>query len=90
MVTPNSEIVQNCIDLPCLFEVINSADLIIPDGIGVIYASKILGTPLKERVAGYDLVRNLFEEGKDFDKDHAYLDGDYFYLYRGEKHEYGR
>lgn len=31
---------------------------------------------------------DLFEEGKDFDKDHAYLDGDYFYLYRGEKSKY--
>lgn len=61
MVTPNSEIVQNCIDLPCLFEVINSADLIIPDGIGVIYASRILGTPLKEKVAGCVIGQMLLE-----------------------------
>lgn len=30
----------------------------------------------------------LFDEGREFDKDHAYLDGDYFYLYRGKKSKY--
>ena len=30
----------------------------------------------------------LFDEGQEFDKDHAYLDGDYFYLYRGKKSKY--
>lgn len=61
MVTPNSEIVQNCIENPYLFDVINSADLIIPDGIGVIYASKILSTPLKEKVAGCVIGQMLLE-----------------------------
>ncbi|MBQ2708870.1 MAG: glycosyltransferase, partial [Clostridia bacterium] len=37
--TPNSEIVQNCIDTPELYEVINSAEVTIPDGIGVIKAA---------------------------------------------------
>ena len=46
--TPNSEIVQNCIDTPELYETVNSAEVIIPDGIGVIKAAKILGTPLPE------------------------------------------
>ena len=36
-------------------ELINSADLIIPDGIGVIYASRILKHPLKAKTAGYEL-----------------------------------
>jgi len=53
--TPNSEIVQNCIESPELYSVINSAELVIPDGIGVVKASKILGTPLKGKVAGVDL-----------------------------------
>ena len=51
MYTPNSEIVQFCIDDKSLYGVINSAQLIIPDGIGVVYASRILGTPLKAKVA---------------------------------------
>ena len=32
-----------------------NADYVTPDGIGVVKAAKILGTPLKERVTGYDL-----------------------------------
>ncbi len=59
--TPNSEIVQSCINDPYLFEVINSADLIIPDGIGVVYASKILNTPLKQKVAGVELAEKTIE-----------------------------
>ena len=61
MFTPNSEIVQNCIDSPELFKVINSADLIIPDGIGVVYASKILKTPLKAKVPGCEVAEKLME-----------------------------
>ena len=50
--TPNSEIVQACVDDPSLYPIIGSGDVVIPDGIGVIKASRILGTPLKEKVAG--------------------------------------
>ena len=53
--TPNSEIVQLCIEKNEFYGLINSASLIIPDGIGVIKASKILRTPLKEKVAGIEL-----------------------------------
>ncbi len=53
--TPNSEIIQACVEDNSLYEIINSADLITPDGIGVIYASRILGRPLKAKCAGYDL-----------------------------------
>lgn len=61
MFTPNSEIVQNCIENRELFEVINSASLIIPDGIGVVYASKILKTPLKAKVPGCEVAERLME-----------------------------
>ena len=54
--TPNSEIVQLCIEQPEYYDLINSADLTIPDGSGVVLASKILGTPLsKGKVAGVEL-----------------------------------
>ncbi len=52
--TPNPEIVQKCIEDPEFNKVIAGGDLILPDGIGVIKASKILKTPLKERVPGYE------------------------------------
>ncbi len=53
--TPNSEIVQDCITNPEMNDIINAAELIVPDGIGVVKAARILGTPLKGKVAGVDL-----------------------------------
>ncbi len=53
--TPNSEIIEACVEDESLYSVINSADLVTPDGIGVIYASRILGRPLKAKCAGYEL-----------------------------------
>ena len=53
--TPNSEIVQLCIEQNEFYSLINSASLIIPDGVGVVKASRILRTPLKTKVAGIEL-----------------------------------
>ena len=49
--TPNAEIVQMCVENNENYELINSAALVLPDGSGVVKAAKILGTPLKEKVA---------------------------------------
>ena len=58
--TPNSEIVQSCIDSPELYDIINSAELIIPDGIGVVKAGRILGTPFEHgKVAGIEVGEEL-------------------------------
>ncbi len=54
IVTPNSEIVQNATKNEELAELIKGADLVIPDGIGLVKASKMLGYPLGERVTGID------------------------------------
>jgi len=40
---------------------VNESDLINADGQAVVWASKLLGNPLKERVAGIDLMINLVE-----------------------------
>ncbi len=52
VVTPNAEIMQLCMEQPAQADLIRSADLIIPDGTGVVLASKILGTPLKCKTPG--------------------------------------
>ena len=65
IVTPNPEIVMKAKDDMEFKEIINTAELVIPDGIGIIKAGKILNTPLKERVAGYDLICNLLEKHGD-------------------------
>ncbi|MCE5198149.1 MAG: WecB/TagA/CpsF family glycosyltransferase [Armatimonadota bacterium] len=42
-----------------LKSIINSADLVTPDGSGIIKGARILGTPLIERVSGVDISRHL-------------------------------
>ena len=59
VVTPNSEIVYACRETAGLADVLNRAALALPDGIGVVYASRILGRPLKEKVAGIDFAAGL-------------------------------
>ena len=44
---------------PELKESVVNADIINADGQAVVWASKLLGQPLKERVAGIDLMENL-------------------------------
>lgn len=62
VVTPNAEIVQQARADAEFSALIAGADLVIPDGVGVIYASKILGRPLKGRVPGVDFAANLMAQ----------------------------
>lgn len=48
--------------------------LIIPDGIGVVKAAKILGIDLKERIAGIDIAIKLLELGNESKKVSTSLD----------------
>lgn len=59
VVTPNPEIVETCREDAEAMDAVRNADLVIADGIGVVYGSRILGTPLKERVPGIELAQNL-------------------------------
>ena len=54
VVTPNPEFVLAAEKDKEFQTILNAADLVIPDGIGVIFASKLLGTPLKSRVPGIE------------------------------------
>lgn len=59
--TPNAEIMMAAQRDPSLKKILCEADLLVPDGAGVVLASKILGCHLRERVAGFDLTNNLFK-----------------------------
>jgi len=59
IVTPNSEIIENATRDAELSALISEAGLIIPDGIGLVYASKILGYDLSERVTGVDFLTEI-------------------------------
>lgn len=75
IVTPNSEMLAVAAENKELAGILNSADLAAPDGIGVVIASKILGEPLAERVAGFDLISNLFKESSKTDFKFYFLGG---------------
>ncbi|MCM3511427.1 WecB/TagA/CpsF family glycosyltransferase [Carnobacterium inhibens] len=62
VVTANPEIVMYARKDPNYMSLIKEADYVIADGIGIIKGSKMLGTPIVERVAGYDLMLALLEE----------------------------
>jgi N-acetylglucosaminyldiphosphoundecaprenol N-acetyl-beta-D-mannosaminyltransferase len=61
IVTPNSEIIMNATKDQELKMLIEEAGLIIPDGIGLVYASKIIGQPLNERVTGVDFLNSILK-----------------------------
>jgi len=44
-----------------LHDIVEHADLVTPDGAGVIWASKLLGKPILNRVSGVDLVSQVCE-----------------------------
>lgn len=67
VVTPNPEIVEVCRENPAAREAVNGADLVLPDGVGVIKGAAMLGTPLKEKTPGIEFAAHLMgkmaEEG---------------------------
>ena len=59
VVTPNPEFILTARKDREFQRVLNEADLALPDGIGVVYAAKILGTPLEGRVPGIEFAQGL-------------------------------
>ena len=60
-VTPNPEFILAA-DKDLEFQkILNKADLVLPDGIGVVYSAQILGRPLKGRVAGFDFACDMLD-----------------------------
>lgn len=61
VVTLNPEIAVRAQEDPALRQAILEAELVTPDGIGILWAAKrLLGLDLKERVTGVDLTLALF------------------------------
>lgn len=57
--TPNAEIMMEGITNKDIKNVLNTADMLVADGAGVVLASKILGKEVSQKVSGVDLVKNL-------------------------------
>lgn len=61
-VTPNPEFILLAKKDEEFRTVLNGADLVVADGIGVVKAAQILGRPLKAKVPGIDLAEGLCVE----------------------------
>jgi len=59
--TPNPENIMKAVRDKNYLDILNRADMVVPDGIGVVIASKILKKPVAGRVAGYDLSCKILE-----------------------------
>lgn len=61
IVTPNPEIVLSARENPKFSEIVNDADYVIPDGIGIIKGANSLGTPMHGRITGFDTLMFLIK-----------------------------
>ncbi len=57
--TPNPEIIMQSQKDNNLKEILNMADINLPDGIGILFASKYLNRPIKKRITGIDFMMQL-------------------------------
>jgi N-acetylglucosaminyldiphosphoundecaprenol N-acetyl-beta-D-mannosaminyltransferase len=57
--TVNPEFVMTARRTPTFRAVLDQADLCLPDGVGITLAARYMGRPLRERVAGVDLVKRI-------------------------------
>jgi N-acetylglucosaminyldiphosphoundecaprenol N-acetyl-beta-D-mannosaminyltransferase len=63
IITANPELIYKAQKDKELQEILRSADIVLPDGIGVIWAARQFGFTLQERVTGIDLTGRILQEG---------------------------
>jgi len=74
LLVANQDIINKVRDLDNLsIDSLNRSFLIVPDGYSIVYASKYLGCPLKERIAGPDLMYNFMKISNDKSYSHFFL-----------------
>lgn len=57
--TPNPEFILAAQEDKEFKNILNRADLALPDGFGLILMSRLIGTPLKEQICGSDFIWNI-------------------------------
>lgn len=59
VVTVNPEFIMMARANEAFRTVLNGADLSVPDGVGILLASRLLGRPMRERVTGVDIIEQF-------------------------------
>lgn len=66
VITANPIMVMAALDDPKYKTMMQNADLIVPDGSGIVWAAGVGGDPLTERVTGFDMLHELFKVGENY------------------------
>lgn len=66
VVTINPIMIMAALEQPEFMQIMKEAELVVPDGTGVVWAARYKGTPVAERVAGIDLLHKLMATGEQF------------------------
>jgi bacterial polymer biosynthesis proteins, WecB/TagA/CpsF family len=64
VITANPIMVMSAVESQDYYKMMRKAELIVPDGAGVVWAANYVGTPVAERVTGFDLLHRLMQEGE--------------------------
>jgi N-acetylglucosaminyldiphosphoundecaprenol N-acetyl-beta-D-mannosaminyltransferase len=64
VVTGNPIMLMVGLENPSFHHTLSTAELVVPDGAGVVWAARHLKQPVQERVAGFDLMHELLREGE--------------------------
>lgn len=59
VVTPNLDVLRQCVHKPDVMQTVKRADVRVADGMPLVWASKLQKTPLPERVSGSSIVEPL-------------------------------
>lgn len=61
----NLDVLRQCVAAPDIRRMVSSAELVVPDGMPLLWASRLQGTPLPARVSGSSLIWTLSEGARD-------------------------
>ena len=75
VVLSNPHSVLMCRRDPAMGEATAGASLVLPDGVGIVWAARLLGLPHQGRVTGPELMLRLCEAGRAWDCRHYFYGG---------------
>ena len=64
VITANPIMLMAALAKPKYMEMMRRAELIVPDGTGIVWAAKYLGQPVVEKIAGIELLQQLLNVGE--------------------------
>ncbi|WJH36295.1 WecB/TagA/CpsF family glycosyltransferase [Paenibacillus sp. CC-CFT747] len=67
VITANPIMVMTALENPAYMAMMKRAEIIVPDGAGVVWAANYVGNPVAEKVAGIDLLHELLRIGENED-----------------------